>query len=263
MGTALRRTAALLEVFGVFVAGPLVAGLLVRLLGLELVNPLEHFTVEITDAELITASYQMLVLLLVQFAGWFLLIIPIDILRGRCSPRTYGLTRAGRPWTALFMAGLVTLALAAWPVLGLHLVDHVYNLGETVPWRQAIIDTSWRRWEFWLFTAVSSWAFVAVAEELFFRGYCQRRLAEDWGDAPAILGIAGLFTFTHGQYLMADAYNIGMIASLFVLATGFGIVFAWTRSLVPSIIAHAIVNVPMTPQWQSAVVVASSSEPSS
>jgi membrane protease YdiL (CAAX protease family) len=46
-----------------------------------------------------------------------------------------------------------------------------------------------------------------------------------------------------------------MIASLFCVAIGLGIVFAWTRSLIPSIIAHAIINVPMTPVWQGVLLV--------
>jgi Type II CAAX prenyl endopeptidase Rce1-like len=48
---------------------------------------------------------------------------------------------------------------------------------------------------------------------------------------------------------MPNAYNAGMIASLLVLAIGFGVVFVSTRSLVPSVVAHAILNVPMTPFW--------------
>jgi hypothetical protein len=64
-----------------------------------------------------------------------------------------------------------------------------------------------------------------------------------------------LFTFAHRQYLIANAYNITMIASLFCVAIGLGIVFAWTRSLIPSMIAHAIINVPMTPAWQGALLV--------
>jgi hypothetical protein len=45
-----------------------------------------------------------------------------------------------------------------------------------------------------------------------------------------------------------------MVASLFCVAIGLGIVFAWTRSLIPSMIAHAIINVPMTPFWQGALL---------
>jgi hypothetical protein len=39
------------------------------------------------------------------------------------------------------------------------------------------------------------------------------------------------------------------------VAIGLGIVFAWTRSLIPSIIAHAIINVPMAPVWQCTLLV--------
>jgi hypothetical protein len=93
-------------------------------------------------------------------------------------------------------------------------------------------------------------------EELFYRGYCQRRLAEDWGHGPAIIGTGCLFLFGHSQYLMLNAYNISLMASLLVLALGLGVVFAWTRSLVPSFVAHAIINVPMTPLWQGVFLVA-------
>jgi membrane protease YdiL (CAAX protease family) len=124
------------------------------------------------------------------------------------------------------------------------------------PWRQAFFAMSWRRWQFWLFAGIMSYALIPVIEELIFRGYYQRRLAEDWGDGPAIIGTACFFTFAHKQYLIANAYNITMIASLFCVAIGLGIVFAWTRSLVPSIVAHALINIPMTPVWQGVLLVA-------
>jgi hypothetical protein len=113
---------------------------------------------------------------------------------------------------------------------------------------------SWRRWQFWLFTGVLSWGFVATVEEIFFRGYCQRRLAEDWGDGPAIVGITCLFIFAHTQYLTPNAYNAVKIPSLLLAALGSAVAFAWTRSLVPSVVAHAIGNFPMTPFWQGVVV---------
>ena len=80
------------------------------------------------------------------------------------------------------------------------------------PWRQAFFDMSWRRWQFWLFAGILSYAVIPIIEELIFRGYYQRRLAEDWGNGPAIIGTACFFTFAHRQYLVANAYNITMIA---------------------------------------------------
>jgi membrane protease YdiL (CAAX protease family) len=246
----LRRVAAVFEVLGVYLAGSLVIDWIVQAFSLQLSNPLPEFRVDISDAALLTAAWQLGVLLLLQYAGWFLLIIPINAWHRRRGPAAYGLTRAGRSWSGLVLAGLGMVALTFWLTLGVSLLNTVYHLGETVPWRQALFDTSWRRWEFWVFMGVASWGGVALLEELFFRGYCQRRLAEDWGDGPAIVGVACLFVFAHSQYLSWDAYNLGTAASLFGLAIGFGVLFAVTRSIVPSFVAHALINVPMTPPWQ-------------
>ncbi|HUA84214.1 MAG TPA: CPBP family intramembrane glutamic endopeptidase [Bryobacteraceae bacterium] len=253
-GQTRRRAAAPLEVLGVNLAGPLVIWGLRRRIGVSVTNPLINLSVHTTDAELITASRQMFVLLMFQYAGYFLLAFPINCWYRRRARASYGLTRAGRSWTALFQAGLATVALSAWSVPTINLINVIRPLGETAPWRQALFDMSWRRWEFWLFSAVFSWALIPFLEELFFRGYCQRRLAEDWGDGPAIIGTACLFTFAHTQYLIPNAYSAGMIVSLLMLAIGFGVVFAWTRSLIPSMTAHSIINVPMTPAWQGVLL---------
>lgn len=45
-----------------------------------------------------------------------------------------------------------------------------------------------------------------------------------------------------------------MIVGLFLSAVGFGVVFAWTRSLFPAVIAHMIFDIPMTPKWQGLLV---------
>jgi membrane protease YdiL (CAAX protease family) len=208
-----------------------------------------------TNAELITASRQIFILLIFQYAGYFLLIVPLNWWYRRRGAAAYGLTRAGRSWKMLLLAGLAAAALSTWPALGLSLLNSL-NPSATAPWRQALFDMSWRRWEFWLFTGVMSWALVPLLEELFFRGYCLRRLSEDWGDGPAIVGSACLFTFAHTQYLLPNAYSIGMVLSLLTLAVGFGVVFAWTRSLIPSIVAHAMINMLMTPLWQAALLAA-------
>ncbi|MDQ2841743.1 MAG: CPBP family intramembrane metalloprotease [Acidobacteriota bacterium] len=250
-----RRAAALLEVLGVSVVGPLLMFELRRLVGISVTNPLNSLSAHVTNAELITGSRQMFVLLMFQYAGYFLLIFPINWWYRRRGAAAYGLTRGVHSWKMLLLAGLGAAAWSTWPALSVSLVNSLHP-SETAPWRQALFDMSWRRWEFWLFSGVMSWALIPLLEELFYRGYCLRRLAEDWGDGPAIIGSACLFTFAHTQYLVPNAYSAGMIASLLTFAIGFGVVFAWTRSLIPSIIAHAIINVVMTPPWQGALLVA-------
>jgi hypothetical protein len=53
---------------------------------------------------------------------------------------------------------------------------------------------------------------------------------------------------------MPDAYNVGMILGLLLSAIGFGAAFAWTGSLIPAMIAHAVFDIPMTKPWQTALV---------
>jgi hypothetical protein len=59
-----------------------------------------------------------------------------------------------------------------------------------------------------------------------------------------------------GQYLIANVYNVTMIGVPLFSALGFGVVYAWTRSLIPGMIAHAIIDIPMTPPWFAVLLVA-------
>ncbi|HEY4132033.1 MAG TPA: CPBP family intramembrane glutamic endopeptidase [Gemmatimonadaceae bacterium] len=219
----------------------------VRLVDSTARNPLLSLTSDISNTALFAG-------LVIQYVGYFAFAGPIDWWHRRSGPSGYGLTRANQSWKALVAAGVATAVLTGWPSLVVDAANAHWHLGQTVAWRQALFDMSWRRWQFWFFSAVGSWAVVPVVEELFFHGYCQRRLAEDWGDGPAIVGTACLFACSHAQYFRADPYNAGLIFSVFAAGVGYGVVFALTRSLVPSIFAHAVLNVPMTIPWQLAVL---------
>jgi membrane protease YdiL (CAAX protease family) len=243
------RLGALLEVLGVYLAGQLVMVLVARAAGVALANPLTSVTVDTTSAELVQKTHELVRLLSFQYVGWFLLIIPVGLWRRRGSLATYGFTRAGYGWGALVLIGVIATAVAELPTRALETVNAFYPLGDTAPWRQAVFDMSWRRWEFWYFMAAGSFLLIPVLEELFYRGYCQRRLAESWGDGAAIVGVSVMFAFSHGQYLRGNPYSVGMLLSVVISAVGFGVVFAATRSLWPPIVAHALINVPLTRSW--------------
>ena len=173
-----------LEVLGIYLTGAWlsdqVGTLLVRWRLASDANPFDLLTPHTTNADLLLASRQLFLALLVLYCSYFaLLIVPVNWWYRRQGRRAYGLTRAGLPLKTLIVAGVATSALTQWPVLVHTLVDAIHPLGAMAPWRQAFFDMSWRRWQFWLFAGILSYALIPVVEELIFRGYYQRRLAED------------------------------------------------------------------------------------
>jgi membrane protease YdiL (CAAX protease family) len=253
-GQSARRASALLEVLGIAAAGPLVMWGVRQLFGISIINPLSTLRSDVTDAQLLMASGQMFKLLVFQYGGYFLLIIPLTLWRRKRGLSAFGLSASGQSWRALISNAGATAAIAAWAVIAVSLLNSLHP-SETAPWRQALIDMSERRWEFWLFTGVMSWALIPVLEELFYRGYALRRLAEDWGGGAAIVGSACLFTFGHSQYLVLSPYNVAVVTSLLAFAIAVGVAFVWSRSLVPCIAAHVLINFPLVPLWQGVLLV--------
>jgi hypothetical protein len=153
VGRSQRRAAALLEVLGIYLAGPVMMIGIRRLLGVSLTNPLNHLSAHATDSELVTASRQLLALLLFQNSGYFLLAAPLNWWYRRRRPADCGLTKAGQTWKMLLLAGLAAAAFWEWPVVSLTLANSIHP-SPTVPWRHALMDMSMLRWQYWLFTAV-------------------------------------------------------------------------------------------------------------
>jgi membrane protease YdiL (CAAX protease family) len=254
MTAALRRTAALLEVLGVAAAGPLLGWWARKTTGLSIHDPLSTLRADTSGHDLLVGAWWMFVILLFQYAGYFLLAGPLDWWFRRKGPADYGLTRAGIPWPRLGQIAVATAALCAWPLLAFTMANP--NPGDqTVPWRQAFL-TMPMTWQAWVFAGVASWALVPVLEELFFRGYVLRRLEEDWGTGPAIIGSACLFTFGHTQYLTPNSYNLYILALIVLFAIGLGVAFALTRSIIPGIAAHVLINFPIRNAWLQAAVIA-------
>jgi hypothetical protein len=77
-----RRMAALLEVFGVYLTGAFLSDQIVKLLAhwhlISTKNPLELLTVHATNADLLVASRQLFLALMLLYGSYFLLIIPIN-----------------------------------------------------------------------------------------------------------------------------------------------------------------------------------------
>jgi membrane protease YdiL (CAAX protease family) len=244
-----RKAAAVLEVLGVYAAGQMLGMLLFAILGslmkIPLKNPLLEITANASQSDLLRITWHLLVLLLCQYAGWMVSAFAIGWWHRRRIPAQYGLTLAGRSISFYLKTGVVVFVVAELITKLLSLLDMLVPMGEQTAWREAMYRLDWNTPAFWLLMAVGSYGLVPILEELFYRGYVQTRLEEELGAPVAILATAFLFALSHSQYLILNPFNIGMLLSTIFGAIVWGYIFYRTRSLLVTIIAHGIVNIPI------------------
>ena len=241
----LRRLGAVLEVCGVYGVGLLIAFLAIRILGVETQNPIDVLKAN-PNADLFEMSKNMGLLLLFQYGGIMLPAFLIGWWHRRRKASGYGITMAGQSVLSLILIGIVTFAVAELPAKLMTVIDRFIPLGSKAITQQIAYGLDWGSLGFWVFMAVGSFLLVPIVEELFYRGYVQNRLAEDLGAPSAILITALFFTFSHSQYyLLFSAWNTGMLLTILFSALVSGYIFHLTRSLLPPMVAHALVNIPV------------------
>lgn len=159
-----------------------------------------------------------------------------------------GLTRNSRPVGSLIMTGIALGFLAGAPAVALRYVHEIFVWGASTPFWDLMRQTPWDG-GFWLYVAVSSFLLVPLFEELLFRGYALGRLRAAFSAGGATLISAILFWMAHGQYLRADPFLLLNSAALFAMALALAWSVLRTGSLIPAVIAHAIINIPLQPQF--------------
>jgi membrane protease YdiL (CAAX protease family) len=236
------KVAALFEILGVLVAGNLAAYYLIPALGIKPLDPILQSAFNAPEPDFVSLSAVFFQTKSVQYGCLLLLAFAIGWGRRRLRPRNYGLTTAGQSLWNLIALGIVAFALVALPIKLLWVAKQFMALGQGSPF-WVLLEKKWTA-SFWLFMAVASFAYQPVIEELFFRGYCQTRLEEDFGGIGAVSITALFFVLGHNQYHHLSVLSIGNMAGLIPCAFSLGFVYLYTRSLIPGIILHAALNVP-------------------
>ncbi len=245
-GGLLRRLTAVGEVLFVLLALVVVARLLFSWLGLvdadQYLFPADGAP-DFRAAAGAEASWHALrygiVLLAVLVIGW---------VRWRRRPAHYAVTRGGRSLSALVTFGLVLYAVTHLPTELLGMADRAFDLGPGLPFWNLMEEVPWNG-DFWLFMAVSSFLIVPLVEEFTARGYLLGRLRESFSPAGALVVMAALFAVAHTQYHRADLLSVASLCTLFYGSVLWGYAVYRTGSLIPPIIAHALVNVPVAPEF--------------
>ena len=145
----------------------------------------------------------------------------LGLVRPRISPRTLVLLCLGTP-----VVQLVSLLFASIFFDLNEPSEHMEMLGGLFTGQEGVVGVSLLI----LFAAVMP----GLTEELFFRGYVRVGLERRFGFAVAIFVPALIFAFIHGDPMHATA--------VLPLGLWFGCLAWWSRSVIPSIIAHFVNN---------------------
>jgi membrane protease YdiL (CAAX protease family) len=238
----MRKAIALFEVLGVVVVGHFAAGYLSPLLGVQPLGFVIQSALRSPHPDFVALSFLWVQATSVQYACLLLPAFAIGWWRRRSGLAHYGITKAGYPFRLLIGIGLIAFALVALPLELLLVVNRFIPLGAEPPiWK--LINLSWTP-AFWLFYGVASFGLNQCLEELFYRGYCQTRLEEDFGGVGAILIVSLFIVLGHSVYRHLTILSIGQLITLIPLMVGAGYTFWRTRSILPAIILHGAMNVP-------------------
>jgi membrane protease YdiL (CAAX protease family) len=85
---------------------------------------------------------------------------------------------------------------------------------------------------------------IGPAEEIFWRGFVQHRLAARYGIIAGFIAATAIYTLVHIASL-----NLMLIAAAALCGGFWGLIFAWRKNLWPIILSHAIWDVVIFILW--------------
>jgi membrane protease YdiL (CAAX protease family) len=197
-----------------------------------------------TDPDFVASSVVMLKQFSAQYGVVLLLVLFLSLLAGGRSLRSFSLSQNGHSLKTLMLVGLVAGFMISIPVQVMFVARELWSIGEgTIFW--VIADRVPWDWSFWLFFAIGSFVVVPVIEELTWRGYALGRLKESFGPGAALAITTLIFTSLHTQYFMEpDLAKTMAVFSLILATLVFGFLTLSYGSVLPAIIAHAVLNTP-------------------
>lgn len=238
------RLSVIAEVALVLVGGALAARWLSGALSLPVRADRNAVLFEQATPDWLLAAKLETIQVIVRYSITLGIALGICVWVGRPTRRQAGLSSGGHPVGRLMLFGaLMGVLLGTLGQFG-QVAQQLFNIGSNTPFWDLMWHSEWTI-SFWLFMAASSFILIPIVEELFFRAYALGRFREHFSSGGAVLVCALLFWVSHGQYITLDP----LLAYYSVLAFVSASVMAWsvihTGSIIPAVIAHTIVNLPM------------------
>jgi membrane protease YdiL (CAAX protease family) len=191
--------------------------------------------------------------LALRYGITFAVVLAVCLWRGRPTAREAGLSLGNRSVPGLIAFGVMLGLLLNTPVEAAALAQHFLHLGANTPMWDLMQRSEWTR-DFWLYMAVASYGAIPLVEEFYFRSYALGRYRGHFSDGAAVLLVAVFFWVAHGQYLGGDAFLAFNSALLFLGALVLGWSVVHTGSVLPAIVAHVVINIPVSTEFRVAWV---------
>ncbi|MDX1629521.1 MAG: CPBP family intramembrane glutamic endopeptidase [Fulvivirga sp.] len=142
--------------------------------------------------------------------------------------------------------GVVLWAVTILPLQILFTVNQITPLGEGLPLWELQDDIGFRT-DFLIFFLFTSMIIPPLLEETIARGYIRSRIADSYGPIGGIILCALIFTLAHGQYFKGNVLLASVLPIIIYATIGWAFVTWKTGSIIPGIVAHAIMNTPFPP----------------
>ena len=237
------RILSIIEVIAVFLTGAIVGSWLINVVGLRSWISASDYILSASPVDFFGLAAREAVRSLIKYGSIFLLVAFVFIVRKQSSVKVIlGWKHPGyRLQKHIKVVLLILIAGGFVPKLLFTLNHHGWIQGGPAHWD--IFQDSWDT-GFWAFMMVGSIIIPPIVEEIFFRGYMQGRLHEVFSPGAAIFLTALIFTLFHTQYLQADTLSISLSIALLISALILSYARYVTGSILPGLVAHALVNIP-------------------
>lgn len=195
--------------------------------------------------DMLGASAALAAQLAAQYGVMFVLVALLAIVRGRRHLASYALAPPAPGGPNAIGYGLVLGFVISIVPAAIMVLQDWAPIGQDAPIWAAMRRAEWD-WSFWLFMAVGGFGLIPLLEEGAWRGYILGRLGEGFAPGAAVLVTTLLFALLHVQYLRADAAMALSFAALLAASLAFAFATLRSGSLAPAIIAHAVLNFPLS-----------------
>jgi len=248
------KFAAIFEVISVLLIGNILAQIAGRLIGLRGAKEQLNAVKEGMSPDYLNMAWITFWDLILKYGILFGLAFAIGWWHRKRKLKNYGITKGGYSIWGHIKLGVGIFSVGYLLPLLLFIINRYVDLGAGAAHWETLNKNAFT-FGYWIFMGVSSFFVVPIVEELFVRGYFQTRLTEDLHPGSAIMITSFIFAFSHSQYFTLSVLSIGMLLSTIISSIFIGYIFYKTGSLLPGIIAHGLMNIPMDKNAENIVLV--------